>query len=1047
MKTRKKVVFLVWTVLVFTFVSVAGISVYAFSDEYEPYYPHITAVTRSVDEIYQRITRQDYDYSDVQEKALRDMIQMYKDVGIDVSLDMEHNLSSYRMIADFPQSWSTETPIPLGESPDYSGAFSIDAPWNNKIPEDAPRSYMPPESLIPRINLAVVKANVDDGGYGTGIPIIVSNSSDPFMTIASKYSTGSVGKVFYVHVREDFRDYINNNKVGDEHVQFIDSETNTSVQTWATRGIQGDTRGYRFVHTGALPDYDIRAGAVSLEFRLDGIGAEGQAGVNAANPPTMAFTLKSSEVQSTTELFNHALGGAIGQNIGARVFPSISVDASSFVKDNKGSNRLYNIGVLPYGGVAQLDPELDLDKLYYTDKKISFHTYRILKAMQEYGFYNIDCSGGNGVGGILMYTSTYSKDYINPNFEGFNVPYKDGAQGFANVNAELHAILYNDWEWFGLKEQPKLYVTVPVVKYADLDVNDDGVIDQTDHDLVAQHSGEAYSEANKQYDVNQDKEISPADIEIMYNYLNDLPMHTFTWHDVTYVDNDDVHGRIVIAGVEKKIDGVTKYRDGDVVSFGIDAENGWEFDGWTGDFAKYGKQPAVKVTLTESLSIGAKYKKKKEVKVDFKVAGPGHIESTDNGISYDAPKNAYGYRDLIGIKAVADEGYEFLGWAGDMSGFTNPLEFLVEKDMEIVALFGKKGYSEEFDPENWEHISGDESAYTIKKGSGFSFGEPAFKQAKLMAIRKNTDKAINLEGDFSIRISFAALKSKGDSIQGKLIFNYKNDKNYYYVSLAGSGYMEFGKVYNGTASVLKKAAGKGKEITVNDIMLVPAMDLEVVRKGAYLYINGYKQGAKYEYCKVRDKSHKGGTIGIGGMYYGYGSLSGIVVSNSVVDEKSATLQKWTPRGDTSPWVEKLRDAVVIAVDSEKAYIKGEYTTVPEKSGNAFFADDGEMVYVPVRYVTEKLGGKVSYDPATDSVVVSYGDKSGSFKAWENGAKEVNGTLYVTAYDLAKALGKEYYIYERVVFFTDEKCAYNDGGGSEPECQEFIRKAFNINYYM
>lgn len=1044
MKTRKKVAFLAWSLLVFTLISMAGISAYAFSDEYEPYYPHITATTRSVDEIYQRITRQDYDYSDVQEKALRDMIQMYKDVGIDVSLDMENNLASYRMTADFPQRWSTETPIPLGESPDYSGAFSIDAPWNNKIPEDAPRSYMPPESLNPSINLAVIKANVDNGGWGTGIPQIVATSADPFMTIASKYSTGNVNKIFYFHVREDFRDYINNGQNGDEHIQFIDAETNTSVQTWATRGIQGDSRGYRFIHAGALPDYDIRGGSASVEFKLDGIGAEGQAGVNAANPPTMAFTLKSSEVQSTTELFNHALGGAIGQCIGARVFPSISVDGGTKVIDNKGSNSIYNIGVLPYGGVAQLDPEFDLDKLYYTDKKISFHTYRILKAMQEYGFYNIDCSGGNGVGGILMYTSTYSQDYVNPDFEGFNVPYRDGAQGFPAVCAELQAILLNDWEWFGLTEQPKLFVTVPVVKYADLDVNDDGVIDITDHDLVAQHSGEAITDSNKQYDVNQDKELSPADIEIMYNYLNDLPMHTFTWHDVSYVDNDDVHGRIVVSGVSKKNGGVTQYRDGDIVSFGIDANNGWEFDGWTGDFAKYGKQPAVKVVMTESLTIGAKYKKKKEVKIDFKVAGPGHIESTDNGIYYDVPKKAYGVRDLIGIKAVADEGYEFLGWAGDVSGFTNPLDLLVEKDMEVIAMFGQKGYVEEFDPENWEHISGDESTYTINAGSGVVFGEPAFRQSNLMATRKNTDKAINLEGDFSIRATFAKNNSTGDGLQGKVIFNYKNDKNYYYIAMGGSGYVEFGKYYKGVRTVLKSVKGE-QSIVVNGVVFMPGIDLEVTRKGAYIYVTGYKQGEKYEYFKVRDKTHKGGTIGVGGMYYGYGGISNITVSNSVVDAAGAKAQNWTPNGDTGPWVSKLRDAVVIAVDSEKAYIKGEYTTVPEKSGNAFFADSGTMIYVPVRYVTEKLGGKVSYDPATDSVVVSYGDKSGSFKAWENGAKEINGTLYVTAYELAKALGKEYYIYERVVFFSDTPNIYTDG--TEPECQEFIRKAFDINYYM
>ena len=55
MKTRKIIALLITTLLALTFC----ISAYAFSDEYEPYYPHITAVTRSTDEIYQRISSPD----------------------------------------------------------------------------------------------------------------------------------------------------------------------------------------------------------------------------------------------------------------------------------------------------------------------------------------------------------------------------------------------------------------------------------------------------------------------------------------------------------------------------------------------------------------------------------------------------------------------------------------------------------------------------------------------------------------------------------------------------------------------------------------------------------------------------------------------------------------------------------------------------------------------------------------------------------------------------------------------------------------------------
>ena len=1037
MKTRKIIALLITTLLALTFC----ISAYAFSDEYEPYYPHITAVTRSTDEIYQRISSPDNVLPEEVVKARREMIEMYKSVGIDVSLDMETFLCSYRMISDFPQRWSKETPIPLGESADYSGAFSIDAPWNNKIPADAPRVYLPPTALNPKLALAVVKADVDTGGYGTGIPQLVATSADPYITIAAKYDTGNVNKIFMFHAREDFRKYINNAQVGDEHILFIDSETQTAVQTWASR-VQGDSRGYK-LKNGALPDYTVRGGSAGIEYRLDGIGAEGQTGINAANTPTNAYTVKSSEVSSTTEMFNHAIGGAIGQLICARVFPTVSVDAGHYVVDGKATNHQDNVGVVPYGGVIQLDPELDIDSIYKAGK-LSFHAYRIFKCMQEYGYYNIDTSEHGGKGGMLMYTSTYSKDWKNPDFAGFNVPYKDNEQGFDKVKEELQAFLAKDWGWFGLSEQPKLYLTVPVVKYADLDVNDDGAIDQTDYDLVAQHAGEAYSDTNKQYDVNQDKEISPADIEIMYNYLNDLPAHTFTWHDVSFADNDDVHGRIVGSGTTRKENGAKQYRDGMMASFGIDAENGWEFAGWTGDFAKYGTQPVVKVVMDRSYTIGAKYKKKPEIKFTAKVNGPGHIELSETGITYDSPKSTYGKDTLVSLKAVADEGYEFLGWAGDLTGFTNPMDVLLTKDTEAIALFGKTGYVDPFNPEEWEFVSGGADAYTVNAGKNITFNSNAFDYSKQIIINKNTKKNINLDGDFSIRINMKA-PNIGDTLHARLLFNYKDAKNYYYVGLGGKGLIEVGKIYKGVETVLKTIPGNN-EIVKNGVIFKPQMDLEVIKKGSYLYVNGYKDGEMYEYCKVREKSLKGGTIGVGGKWNGVYVASNIVVSNNVVDAEGAKLQTWTKSGRTDPWLAKLDKAVVVAADSDKAYAGNDYTKVSaDGSVKPYYANDGETVYVPLRYVTEKLGGKVVYDPATDSVIASYGEHSASFKAWTNGAQEVNGTLYVPAKSLADALGKEFYQYNAVVFFSDKPNVYTPS--SEPECQEFIKTAFEINYYM
>ena len=1035
MKTKKILTLSLLTAFVLATILSVGMGAFAFSDEYEPIYPHPTAATRTVDEIYDRVSGKDVVLPEEVVKARKEMIQMYKDVGIDISYDMENWLASYKIIANYPQRWSTETPIPLGESPDYAGAFSIDAPWNNKIPEGSPRVLIPRTGLSMHAHIGVVKANIDAGGWGTGIPQIVSTSADPFYTIASKYNSAEVSRVYKLHAKAGLFDYVNNAQTGDEHIMFIDAESNTGVQIWKAT-VPGDPRGFDLTNY-RIPGFDVRAKAASIEYKLDGIGAEGQTGVNAVNVPTNAFTIKSSEISSTTEMLNHAVGGAIGQMIGGRAYPGISTDSHMVMEaDGTGANNhTYNKGVVPYGGIIQLDPEIDL-KAMYDGGKLSFHAYRMLRAMQEYGFYNIDCSGGSS---FFFYTSTYSKDWVNSDFRGFDVPYKNNAQGFSHVVDELTAFFKGD-SFFGLSGEPGIYVTIPVAKYADLDVNDDGVIDIADHDLVAANVGVEYTDATKQYDVNQDKEISPADIEIMYNYLNDQPMHTFTWYDATYTDNDETHGRIIGSAFSRKMDGVVKYRDGMMVSFAAVPFNGYEFDGWTGDFAKYGKEPVVKLLMDKDYSFGAKYKKKEEVNFTVKVVGPGHVEVSENAITYGAPKEKYGVDTLLKLKAVADEGYAFLGWSGDIIGYTNPAGFLLSEDSEVIALFGEPGYADPIDPEQWATASGVDTAYKISAGKNITFSD--WTQGNQIVINKNTDKEIDMSGDYALRATF---ENKADATNaGKLIFNYKDNKNYYYVKLGADGSFSFGKVYKGVSSVMKTS----KLAVEGDTQFKNKVTLEAVKSGSYITINGYKDGVKHEYCKVREKSLTGGTYGVGTEYLGALTVTGFNLTKTVADASKAAVQVWSPTGNNDPWLERLRGAVAVAAGSSKAYANDDYTSIPgDGSIMPYFGADGTTVYVPVRYVTETLGGKVTYDPATDSVVVSYGEHSGSFKAWVDGAQEVNGTLYVPGDVLAKALGKEYYQYEgnAPVIFSDKVNVYDPN--SEPECIEFIKKAFDMQYYM
>ena len=277
-----------------------------------------------------------------------------------------------------------------------------------------------------------------------------------------------------------------------------------------------------------------------------------------------------------------------------------------------------------------------------------------------------------------------------------------------------------------------------------------------------------------------------------------------------------------------------------------------------------------------------------------------------------------------------------------------------------------------------------------------------------------------------------------------MVFNYKDDRNYYYIMIGGEGKMVFGKYFKGTKTELKIV--EGNKVKVDDVTFIPNITFNVERKGSFITITGFKDGKRLDYCRVRDKSITGGTIGFGTNHNGIFSVSDVSVSTSVVDATNAKVQEWSPTGNNDPWVGRLRGAVSVAVDSNKAYFNDDYKTIAsDDSINPYFADDEDTVYVPVRFVTEKLGGKVVYDPATDSVVVSYGEHSGSFKAWIDGAQEKNGTLYVPGDVLAKALGKQYYQYAKMVIFSDTPNIYDPS--EEPECLEFIEKTFGYKYHL
>jgi hypothetical protein len=50
-------------------------------------------------------------------------------------------------------------------------------------------------------------------------------------------------------------------------------------------------------------------------------------------------------------------------------------------------------------------------------------------------------------------------------------------------------------------------------------------------------------------------------------------------------------------------------------------------------------------------------------------------------------RQAYSYGDTVNLTAIADQGWSFFGWAGDTTGNANPLSLVIQRNLDITAVF------------------------------------------------------------------------------------------------------------------------------------------------------------------------------------------------------------------------------------------------------------------------------------------------------------------------------------------------------------------------
>jgi hypothetical protein len=393
----------------------------AFSAELSPYATHPTARSRSIDEIYNRTATAGIKLEPGYESKRKEIIQMYREVGIDLSLEREE------LRKRKPQNWSRQTPQPLNGN--YRQPYSIDSPFYHRIPRDGPRVPLP-LGYVQSGHISTL-GPPGDGSDGFGIGLVISGASDPVRRLS--LSNGAYAKTGTCPAHNTFKDYnttvhirnsvnvlLGGSEVGvpyqssDRTVIWLDSADQTIAATWISSP------------DCDRPDLGTKLGdwsgeAVTVKETLPNLGDQG--GINAAAKADLVALLRPGEAIDPQNPIPHALSGPVRNAWKAIVYPASNVD-QTIDKNNRG--------LLGYGFLVQLDPTLNLTAL-----KLSLPARRILEAIQTYGWYMDD---------------TGVRDFdIKGNFSAAEFKPFGGLEA---IDAEILSVL----------KTQKLYVVPPLVK-------------------------------------------------------------------------------------------------------------------------------------------------------------------------------------------------------------------------------------------------------------------------------------------------------------------------------------------------------------------------------------------------------------------------------------------------------------------------------------------------------------------------------------------------------------------------------------------------------
>lgn len=326
-----------------------------------PAYALQPSVRQPLDMIVRRTSTPGAELTAEEVETRRKVAAMYLNFGIDVSLDNEIDQSMV-LTNLLPRSWAKPKTTDLTL---LSMQFSSDASFYHPIPKGWPHVR------LPRGYLRSIQLNTNQGGDGIGYGIAVAHLDAPIKTVSSMwYTQEETRKVFDFRVPDDWQQSLPERVAADRHMIFVDSANGTFISLYKTT-----------VNPATGTPHALYA---SSPTSFDSLGDHG--GSTASGFSELPLLIEPGEATSDGGAIRHAIGGPVSRTWAARVYPATARDYGVMTSTNSCTGKgMTNTGLVPYGGIIQLDPALDLTRM-----KLSRPALRILQAMQTYGYYVMD---------------------------------------------------------------------------------------------------------------------------------------------------------------------------------------------------------------------------------------------------------------------------------------------------------------------------------------------------------------------------------------------------------------------------------------------------------------------------------------------------------------------------------------------------------------------------------------------------------------------------------------------------------------------------------